>query len=245
MWAKEALLFRLFRCRLATEWLISWNVRYAETVPVTKRTVARALAAGLAALSLSGCGAGPAADAAAAPPAQQLTGGNMTAEATQPPGGDATEAPRNDATPRAEATADRAAVVTARTVTKTKSIAFTTKTVTDSSLTKGKKVTRTAGKAGVRTLTYRVTLSDGKQTAKKLITSVVTRKPVTKVVAVGTRSASGCDPNYSGGCVPIADDVDCAGGSGNGPAYVNGPVRVVGSDIYDLDRDGDGIACDD
>ncbi|MBM0238668.1 hypothetical protein JNW88_18680 [Micromonospora sp. ATA32] len=28
------------------------------------------------------------------------------------------------------------------------------------------------------------------------------------------------------------------------PAYVDGPVRVVGSDIYDLDRDGDGIGCD-
>ncbi|CAN3129797.1 Excalibur domain protein [Mycobacterium sp. smrl_JER01] len=53
-----------------------------------------------------------------------------------------------------------------------------------------------------------------------------------------------CDPNYSGACVPIASDVDCAGGSGNGPAYVSGPVRVIGSDIYDLDRDGNGIACE-
>ncbi len=52
-----------------------------------------------------------------------------------------------------------------------------------------------------------------------------------------------CDPNYSG-CVPIASDVDCAGGSGNGPAYVAGPINVIGSDIYDLDRDGDGIACE-
>ncbi len=55
---------------------------------------------------------------------------------------------------------------------------------------------------------------------------------------------SGCDPNYSGACVPIASDVDCAGGSGNGPAYVRGPVRVVGSDIYGLDRDGDGLGCE-
>ncbi|WP_112311123.1 hypothetical protein [Pseudogemmobacter bohemicus] len=57
-------------------------------------------------------------------------------------------------------------------------------------------------------------------------------------------AASECDQNYSGACVPVASDVDCAGGSGNGPAYVEGPVRVVGSDIYDLDRDGDGIGCD-
>lgn len=55
---------------------------------------------------------------------------------------------------------------------------------------------------------------------------------------------SGCDQNYAGACVPIASDVDCAGGSGNGPAYVRGPVTVVGSDIYGLDRDGDGVGCE-
>jgi len=53
-----------------------------------------------------------------------------------------------------------------------------------------------------------------------------------------------CDPNYSGACVPIASDVDCAGGSGNGPAYVVGPVTVIGYDIYGLDGDGDGIGCE-
>lgn len=52
-----------------------------------------------------------------------------------------------------------------------------------------------------------------------------------------------CDPNYSG-CVPVASDVDCAGGSGNGPAYVKGPIRVIGTDIYGLDRNNDGVACE-
>lgn len=55
-------------------------------------------------------------------------------------------------------------------------------------------------------------------------------------------AASGCDPNYSG-CVPIASDVDCSGGTGDGPAYT-GPVTVIGSDIYDLDSDSDGTACE-
>lgn len=55
---------------------------------------------------------------------------------------------------------------------------------------------------------------------------------------------SSCDHNYTGACVPIASDVDCAGGSGNGPEYVAGPVRVIGQDIYDLDRDGNGIGCE-
>ena len=58
-----------------------------------------------------------------------------------------------------------------------------------------------------------------------------------------TRQQSGCNSNYSG-CVPNASDVDCAGGSGNGPKYVRGPIRVTGVDIYGLDRDGDGIACE-
>ena len=65
--------------------------------------------------------------------------------------------------------------------------------------------------------------------------------------ARGSRSVSrACRiPNYSGACVPTASDVDCAGGSGNGPAYVQGSVQVIGTDIYGLDRDGDGIDCDD
>jgi hypothetical protein len=60
------------------------------------------------------------------------------------------------------------------------------------------------------------------------------------------RSALGpdCDPNYDMVCVPIARDVDCAGGNGNGPAYVKGPLRVIGTDVYELDRDGDGYACE-
>jgi resuscitation-promoting factor RpfB len=56
--------------------------------------------------------------------------------------------------------------------------------------------------------------------------------------------AQGCDKNYGGACVPVASDVDCAGGSGNGPAYVRGPVYVLSGDPYDLDRDGDGVACE-
>lgn len=56
-------------------------------------------------------------------------------------------------------------------------------------------------------------------------------------------SDTGCNSNYSG-CVPNASDVDCAGGTGNGPEYVRGPIRVIGVDIYDLDRNGNGIACE-
>jgi len=54
-----------------------------------------------------------------------------------------------------------------------------------------------------------------------------------------------CDKNYKGRCLrPNVSDYDCAGGSGNGPYYVRGPFRVVGTDHYRLDSDHDGIACE-
>lgn len=58
-----------------------------------------------------------------------------------------------------------------------------------------------------------------------------------------TRVSAACNPNYSP-CVPYARDVDCAGGRGNGPAYVAGPVEVIGADVYGLDRDGNGVGCE-
>ena len=58
-------------------------------------------------------------------------------------------------------------------------------------------------------------------------------------------SADHCDPNYAGACLdPNSPDYDCAGGSGDGPDYT-GRVNVVGEDHFGLDRDGDGIGCDD
>lgn len=63
-------------------------------------------------------------------------------------------------------------------------------------------------------------------------------------IFAATQTHAQDDPNYEGACVPIASDVDCAGGSGNGPEYVQGPVTVVGTDIYELDRDGDRVACE-
>ncbi len=51
-----------------------------------------------------------------------------------------------------------------------------------------------------------------------------------------------CTPGYTP-CLTPASDYDCAGGSGNGPAYT-GLVHVTGSDPYDLDADGDGVACE-
>jgi len=75
-----------------------------------------------------------------------------------------------------------------------------------------------------------------------------TPKPTPKPVAKATlrpKPPSNCHPSYSGVCLTLGiGDYDCAGGSGNGPNYVDGPVRVVGPDDFDLDRDNDGIGCE-
>lgn|SRR5512132_222950 len=55
----------------------------------------------------------------------------------------------------------------------------------------------------------------------------------------------GCDPAYPDVCLdPAAEDYDCAGGSGNGPEYVEGPIRVLAPDPFDLDGNGDGVGCE-
>ena len=78
------------------------------------------------------------------------------------------------------------------------------------------------------TYSFRVAANNTK--GRSAVTPIVTAKTFT-TPPPPPPPARRCDPNYSG-CVPIASDVDCAGGSGNGPAYVQGPVYVIGYDIY-------------
>lgn len=180
------------------------------------------------------------------PTAEVVT--TTTAATAEPVLGDAAPSESSEPSEPSESpseTATKAPVVTTRTVRRTKTVRHDTREVEDDSLAEGRSKVRVKGVDGVRTITYEVTLTDGRETARRQVSSVVTRKPVTEVVAIGTKEAAGggCDPNYTP-CVPVASDVDCAGGSGNGPAYVDGPVEIIGSDVYDLDRDGDGVACD-
>jgi hypothetical protein len=111
------------------------------------------------------------------------------------------------AVPASPSATSAAPVVQKRTVRETQKIAFKTRKLKDSSLPEGTTETRVRGVAGVRTLTYEITVTDGGQSGKRLIKSVVTKKPVIKVT-------------------------------------VDGVVKVIGTDIYDLDRDNDGFGCD-
>jgi len=64
-------------------------------------------------------------------------------------------------------------------------------------------------------------------------------------VQPAARPEADCTPGYSP-CIPSgSSDVDCSGGTGDGPRYTEANVRyrVTGSDPYRLDGNGDGWAC--
>ncbi|GAA1374618.1 transglycosylase family protein [Luteococcus sanguinis] len=77
--------------------------------------------------------------------------------------------------------------VTTKKVTETSTIEHESKEVTSSSLAKGTEKLTTKGVDGTTTKTYTVTLVDGKQTSKKLVSTKVTTQPVTEVTTVGTK----------------------------------------------------------
>ncbi|MET0871593.1 MAG: transglycosylase family protein [Paeniglutamicibacter terrestris] len=78
--------------------------------------------------------------------------------------------------------------VSTKTVTETKTIKNETDTVKDSDALVGTEKTLTKGKDGERTLTYTVTLRDGKEAKRKLDSNKVTTKPVDEKVSIGTKA---------------------------------------------------------
>lgn len=98
--------------------------------------------------------------------------------------------------------------------------------------------TRTSGDDG---LVLSQTPTGSERAKPGSIVTIVVSKVVRPVVQ--QPPAQNCTTGYSP-CLAPAYDYDCAGGSGDGPKYAYGPVYVTGSDPYDLDRDGDGVACE-
>ncbi|WP_322761267.1 hypothetical protein [Frankia sp. Cr2] len=67
-------------------------------------------------------------------------------------------------------------------------------------------------------------------------------RPATTAAAA---PAGNCDPAYPDVCLHDGiGDYDCAGGSGDGPNYVRGPLRVRSPDPFGLDHDHDGTGCE-
>jgi glucodextranase-like protein len=113
------------------------------------------------------------------------------------------------------------------------------------------RVPLTIGKTRLRI----VAIKNGYATKRRSLTVIRTHepRPVSASIPASTPTPQStpeptpdqsCHPSYEGACLdPTSYDYDCEGGSGDGPDYT-GTVRVVGDDPYDLDRDGDGTACD-
>ena len=92
--------------------------------------------------------------------------------------------------------------VSEKTVKATQSIDYATSTRSDSSLYRGQSKTVRSGVAGAKVVTYREVWVDGKRESRKVLASKVTRTPVTRILAVGTKSRpapSSSAPRLSGG----------------------------------------------
>jgi hypothetical protein len=73
-------------------------------------------------------------------------------------------------------------------------------------------------------------------------------KPTTssaKPAPVRSSRQANCDSAYPDACLHDGiGDYDCAGGSGNGPNYIDGPIDVRSPDPFGLDADHDGLGCE-
>ncbi|HEM3600739.1 TPA: G5 domain-containing protein [Streptococcus suis] len=83
----------------------------------------------------------------------------------------------------------KAPVITTEEVTETEAVAYETVRKNDPTLEEGKEVVSVAGKAGVRTIVYTVTKTDGVETGREVKSDVVTTPAVNEVIKVGTKKA--------------------------------------------------------
>jgi hypothetical protein len=74
------------------------------------------------------------------------------------------------------------------TATTTASVPFETVRVEDEDLARGKTTVQTAGTAGEKATTWSVTTVDGKETARKAVSSEIVTEPVDRRIAVGTKA---------------------------------------------------------
>jgi hypothetical protein len=101
--------------------------------------------------------------------------------------------------------------------------------------------TTTAAPATSPPTTRRPTTTTSKPTPTTHRRPPTTRKPPQTTSA----PARNCDSAYPDACLHDGiGDYDCAGGSGNGPNYVEGPITVRAPDPFGLDSDDDGVGCE-
>ncbi|GAA1588473.1 G5 domain-containing protein [Actinoplanes couchii] len=118
---------------------------------------------------------------------------------------------RTGGTQARKAPAAEAPVVTTRTDLETRIVPYGTEVVKDATMLRGTRRVEADGEPGEETLRYLVTLTDGRPTARRLLGSSITTRPLNRVVAVGSRKQSVVDPfcdNVLGICLPFSRDAD-------------------------------------
>ena len=119
-------------------------------------------------------------------------------------------------------------VVTTRTDVETRPIPFHTQVVRDASLPRGTRRVQVDGMPGEETMRYLVTLTDGRETARRLLGSDVTKQPQHRVVALGARRHAVLDPACEQAlhlCVPLGRSAACPSGEMAAPAPAE-PAKV-------------------
>lgn len=106
-------------------------------------------------------------------------------------------------------------------VTRTEAIKFETKTTKDATLTKGTTKVVKAGVAGEKTIVEKVVKHDGVEVERTEVRGEVTKAPVTKEVAVGTKVVPAAD---TGGDSSDGGSSDDSGGGTTSPAVPAGSV---------------------
>ena len=74
-----------------------------------------------------------------------------------------------------------------KTVREEKSLAYDVQKVTDGDLLNGEQRIRQKGKSGLEEFVYEVVVEDGKEAARQLVERILVRKPVSEIVAVGSK----------------------------------------------------------
>jgi hypothetical protein len=123
-------------------------------------------------------------------------------------GGRAAGAPRGDAVvaarPEEPPALAAAPVITMVTVSETRPVPYSTQMVGDPSLPRGGRRVETPGIPGEQTLRWLVTRTDGKETSRRLIDTMVTREPQSEVVAFGSQRR-GWRHQHMRGCGPVLE----------------------------------------
>lgn len=105
--------------------------------------------------------------------------------------------------------------VTYQEVTRTETVPFATERVANSAMNAGTETTVTQGQNGTRTIIERITLINGIETGRTIISNTITKAAVNKVVHYGTKGAT--EPTTLSNLLRSSDLI--AGGSSN--TYVN------------------------